>query len=76
MSTINLTVSVAQVSIEEIAGHVGAIRVGVSFVISSILETLLGAEGNIELSTGLEFNTDVGRRTGRCLDGAVELDWA
>lgn len=74
MSAINLTISVAQVSIEEVARHVGTVRVGVSFVISSVLETLLGAEGNIELGTGLEFNANVGG-TGRCLDGAVVLDW-
>lgn len=75
MRTINLTISVAQVSIEEVARHVGAIRVRVSFVIGSVLETLLGAEGNIELSTGFEFDTNVGG-TGRCLDGAVECDRA
>lgn len=75
MSAINSAINVAQVSIEEVARHIGAVRVGVIFVISSVLETLLGAESNVELSTGFKFDTDIGG-TGRCLDGAVKLDRA
>lgn len=76
MSTIDFAVSVPQVSIEEVARHVRAIRVGVSLVIRSVLKTLLGAEGDVEFSTGLKFDTNVGVGTRRCLNGAVEFDWA